>query len=216
MILIVDYGMGNLRSVAKAFELYHHDVKITSNPRDLYKAKAVVLPGDGAFAMAMENIKNQGWLKPLKNHIESNGYFMGICLGFQLLAERSFEFGETPGLGVARGKVVKFPNSELKIPHLGWNEVKLHGKSKFLKGIPSGSYFYFIHSYRLFLEDSSWLLGSSHYGDEFPCIIGQGNAIATQFHPEKSHKMGLKIIENFVQESCSSKKKTIDYLKEQR
>jgi len=203
MISIIDYGMGNLRSVAKAFELYHDNVRIINTPKDILKSKALVLPGDGAFAMAMENLEEQGWLKPLKEYIAGDNYFMGICLGYQLLFTRSCEFGDTDGLGLIEGDVIKFDDTSLKVPHMGWNQVKLHGNSKFMKGIPDNSYFYFIHSFHPSLNDNSWLIGSAEYGIEFPCIVGKNNIIATQFHPEKSHKFGLKIIENFVKESAS-------------
>jgi len=201
MIAIVDYGMGNLRSVAKAFELFYDDVKVTREPSDIENSKAVVLPGDGAFAMAMEHLDEQGWLDPLKKHISENKYFMGICLGYQLLFYNSTEFGYTDGMGIIDGDVVKFSDKTLKVPHMGWNQVEIHGSSKFMNGVPDKSYFYFIHSFHPFLRDESWLVGSSNYGIDFPCIVGKGNVIATQFHPEKSHKYGLKIVENFVRES---------------
>lgn len=201
MITIIDYGMGNLRSVAKAFELFHDNISISQNPEDLKNSKAVVLPGDGAFAMAMDNLEKTGWLEPLKEYISQDNYFMGVCLGYQLLFSTSEEFGDTEGMGIVNGDVVKFRDNNLKVPHMGWNQVRLHNESKFMNGIPDMSYFYFIHSYHPENIDDSWLIGSADYGTNFPCIVGKGNIIATQFHPEKSHNVGLKIIENFVRES---------------
>ena len=198
MITIVDYGMGNLRSVAKAFELFHDDVVISSDPRSLEKSDGVVLPGDGAFAMAMENLHEMGWIDPLKEYILNDRYFMGVCLGYQLLFSDSEEFGSTGGLGIIPGSVIKFRDNSLKIPHMGWNQVKIIRESKFLQEVPDMSYFYFIHSFHPEMTQSEWTIGVSEYGTSFPCIVGKGNVIATQFHPEKSHKFGLKIVENFV------------------
>ncbi len=202
MITVIDYGMGNLRSVVKAFELYSDSVRISQDPSDLKTSKAVVLPGDGAFAMAMENFKKAGWIDAIRDYISSGGYFMGICLGFQLLFSTSEEFGKSEGLNVIEGDVVRFNSDTLKVPHMGWNTVSFRKKSKFFEGIPDSSYFYFIHSYYPEVHDEKWIAGESEYGLKFPCIVSDGNLIATQFHPEKSHTNGLKIIENFVRLSC--------------
>ncbi len=198
MITVVDYGMGNLRSVVKAIELYSTNVTVSSDPSSVSDSEAIILPGDGAFAMAMENLHKSGWVEPLKNFIKNNGFFLGICLGYQLLFSGSEEFGNTEGLNVIPGQVVKFKTEGLKVPHMGWNQVKLSGYSRFMQNIPDESYFYFIHSYHPVLEDKSWLIGEADYGVKFPCIVGKGNVIATQFHPEKSHRFGLEIVENFV------------------
>lgn len=198
MITVIDYGMGNIRSVVKAIELYTHDVKVSSDPLSLNESDAVVLPGDGAFAMAMKNLHDMGWVDPLKEFIDSRGHFLGICLGYQLLFSGSEEFGESEGLNIVPGRVIKFRSDSLKIPHMGWNQVNFTGESDFIKGIPDNSYFYFIHSYHPVLEDDSWEIGTADYGVKFPCVIGKENMMATQFHPEKSHMYGLKIIENFV------------------
>ena len=198
MITVVDYGMGNIRSVVKAIELYTDDVRVSSDPRSIGESRAVVLPGDGAFAMAMKNLNEMGWVDPLKEFINSKGYFLGICLGYQLLFSGSEEFGDSKGLNIVPGRVIKFRSHSLKVPHMGWNQVNLTGQSAFMEGIPDKSYFYFIHSYHPVLEDDSWEVGRADYGEKFPCIIGKDNMMATQFHPEKSHKYGLKIIENFV------------------
>jgi len=198
MISVIDYGMGNLRSVVKAVEKYTDQVQITSDPADIERSDALIMPGDGAFGMAMKHLDEMGWIDPLKEFIAADGYFFGICLGYQLLFSSSEEFGHSEGLDVVPGKVVKFKGQGLKVPHMGWNSVKLVNESKFLKDIPDESYFYFIHSYYPELEDRDWLLGEVEYGNSFPCIVGRNNMIATQFHPEKSHKFGLKIVENFV------------------
>ncbi len=203
MITVIDYGMGNLRSVVKAIEKYTGDVRISGDPGSISTSRALVMPGDGAFGTAMEHLRQMGWVKPLVDFIAHGGYFFGICLGFQLLFSSSDEFGFHDGLGIIKGHVKKFNSPELKVPHMGWNNVELKGNSKFLEGIESHSFFYFIHSYYPEIDDHSWSLGEVDYGVTFPCIVGKDNIIATQFHPEKSHKVGLKIVENFVRHSCS-------------
>jgi len=197
MITVIDYGMGNLRSVTKAFELYTDEVVVSSNPDSIYESAGIVLPGDGAFPQAMENLEKNNWIKPLKDYIKNDGFFLGICLGYQLLFSGSDEFSYTPGLDIIPGKVVKFQSDVLKIPHMGWNQVKFKKDSLFLKGIDDLTYFYFIHSYYPRIDDPDWIIGTSEYGSVFPCIVGKKNLIASQFHPEKSHNSGLKIIENF-------------------
>lgn len=205
MIVVIDYGMGNLRSVSKAFELYTDKVIVSSDPASLEKAKGVILPGDGAFAMAMDNLTKAGWISPLKQYINSGGYFMGICLGYQLLFSSSEEFGFSKGLDIIPGRVVRFPEADLKVPHMGWNSISLSKESVFLKGVPDGSYFYFIHSFYPVLDDSSWEIASVDYGVKFPCMVGKGNIFASQCHPEKSHNNGLKIVQNFINEVYCSK-----------
>jgi glutamine amidotransferase len=202
MITVIDYGMGNIRSVVKAVEKYTADVRVSNNPESIKTSKALIMPGDGAFGMAMEHLKQMGWIEPLNEFIASGGYFFGICLGFQLLFSSSDEFGFHKGLNIIPGHVKKFSYPGLKVPHMGWNNVELKGKSKFLNGIDTLSYFYFIHSYYPVIEDHSLSLGEVNYGETFSCIVGKDNMIATQFHPEKSHKVGLKIVENFVRYAC--------------
>lgn len=200
MIYVIDYGVGNLRSVLKAFELYTDQVRLTTDPASLEKADGIVLPGDGAFAEAMVNLTDAGWIDPLGKYLSAGGFFMGICLGYQLLFSSSEEFGFTRGLNVIPGRVVRFNDEGLKVPHMGWNCIKYSRPSKFFNGIPDGNYFYFIHSYHPVLDDDSWEIATSEYGVKFPCVVGKNNIIATQFHPEKSHNYGLKIVENFVKE----------------
>jgi len=203
VITVIDYGMGNLRSVVKAVEKYTGDVRVSQDPASIASSAALVLPGDGAFKMAMEHLNSMGWTGPLKEYIRGGGVFMGICLGFQLLFSRSEEFGESEGLDIIPGDVVKFRTPGLKVPHMGWNNVALRQESPYLDGVDSGSYFYFIHTYYPEVRDPAWVIGEAEYGVTFPCIVGKGNVIATQFHPEKSHHVGLKIIENFVRKACS-------------
>ncbi len=202
MITVIDYGMGNLRSVEKAVEHYTPDVRISEDPASIASSKGIILPGDGAFAMAMQHLRDRGWVGPLTDYIRGGGFFMGICLGFQLLFSRSEEFGDTEGLGIIPGDVVKFNTPGLKVPHMGWNSVSFRRAHPFLDGVESGSYFYFIHTFYPEVRDDSWILGEAEYGVTFPCVVGKGNVIATQFHPEKSHRVGLKIVENFVRSVC--------------
>jgi len=198
MITVIDYGMGNIRSVVKAVERYTDKVRVSQNPSSIDTSDALIMPGDGAFGHAMENLNKSEWVDPLKDFIRNNGYFLGICLGYQLMFSTSEEFGFHKGLDIIHGDVVKFNTPGLKVPHMGWNEVEISGNSKFLEGINSPSYFYFIHTYYPVISDREWILGEVEYGVRFPCIVGKGNIIATQFHPEKSHNIGLQIIDNFV------------------
>lgn len=203
MITIIDYGMGNLRSVAKAVEIFTDRVQISSDPESIKESYALILPGDGAFGAAMENLQKGGWVGPLKKFIDDGGHFLGICLGYQLLFDSSEEFGTHAGLGVIPGKVVKFDDTHHKVPHMGWNQVSLKHHNKFMKGIDDNTYFYFIHTYYPVPADDKWIVGQANYDGDFTCIVGRNNAIATQFHPEKSHRAGLQIIKNFVEEACS-------------
>lgn len=202
MITVIDYGMGNLRSVTKAVELFTRDVRISSDPKCVDDSSALIMPGDGAFGMAMSHLTERGWIDPIKDFIKRGGHFFGICLGFQLLFSMSEEFGSHNGLDLISGEVIRFPGNGLKVPHMGWNRVHLTMESRFLRGIETDSYFYFIHSYYPRINDTSWVIGEADYGKMFPCIVGRGNLIATQFHPEKSHSAGLRIIENFVSSLC--------------
>ena len=202
MITVIDYGMGNLRSVVKAVEKYTAAVRVSDDPASIRDSKALIMPGDGAFGMAMENLKSGGWIEPLLEYLRGDGYFLGICLGFQLLFSTSEEYGHHRGLGLIPGSVVKFSDRSLKVPHMGWNTVELVSGSRYLAGVESDSHFYFIHSYYPEISDRSWIVGQVSYGTTFPCIVGRGNIIATQFHPEKSHTVGMRIVENFVRAAC--------------
>ncbi len=202
MITVIDYGMGNIRSVVKAIEKFTDRVAVSADPSSVEKSDGLVMPGDGAFGMAMENLTSRGWIEPIHDFIDRGGHFFGICLGFQLLFSSSEEFGSHRGLGIIPGEVVRFSEDDLKVPHMGWNTVDLIKGAPAFADIPTGSYFYFIHSYYPEVRDRSWVIGEVEYGKPFPCIVGKGNVVATQFHPEKSHTVGLKIIGNFVRGLC--------------
>lgn len=197
MIVIVDYGMGNLPNVKRALNLYSEDVVISSDIEIIKKADKILLPGVGAFGDAMRNIDKLGMREVL---VEASKIkpFLGICLGMHLLFEGSEEDSSEKGLGIIKGSVKKFKDIELKVPEIGWNSVKKPKESKILKGLADGSYFYFVHSYHVVPEEEV-AAGVTEYGYEFVSVIEKGNIMATQFHPEKSHDEGLKILKNFVE-----------------
>ena len=197
MIAIVDYDMGNLRSVQKGFEKVGASATITRDRGVIASASALVLPGVGAFGVCMEKLESYGLITPIKEFIASGKPFLGICLGLQLLFEESEEFGSKKGLSVLKGKVLRFPAGGLKVPHMGWNNVDLQKKSRLMEGVKDGSYFYFVHSY--YVEPLNGVtLGTTGYGLTFCSAVEKDNVFATQFHPEKSQKAGLKILENFA------------------
>ncbi len=196
MLLLIDYGMGNLRSVSKALEKVGFSVKVSSDPEEVKRAEVLVLPGVGAFRDAMENLKKLGLLKEILRHIEKGKPYMGICLGLQLLFERSYEFGETEGFGVLEGEVVLLP-PKVKVPHIGWNQLWRQKPSDLLNGIKDGEYFYFVHSYHVVPKRRDIVLTTTDYGIDFVSSIEYENIFAVQFHPEKSQKAGLRLLENF-------------------
>jgi len=196
MLLLIDYGMGNLRSVSKALEKVGFSVKVSSDPEEVKKAEVLVLPGVGAFRDAMENLRKLGLLKEILRHIERGKPYMGICLGLQLLFERSYEFGETEGFGVLEGEVVLLP-PKVKVPHIGWNQLWRQKPSDLLNGIKEGEYFYFVHSYHVVPKRQDIILTTTDYGVDFVSSIEYENIFAVQFHPEKSQKAGLRLLENF-------------------
>ena len=197
MIAIVDYGRGNLGSVEKAFVRVGIPAVVTQDPAVVDEAEAVVLPGDGAFHDAMSNLQTLGLLAPLRACFESERPFLGICLGYQLLFTESEEFGQGKGLDVIPGAVRRFP-SNLKVPHMGWNQVEHRGTLEIFDGIPSGANFYFVHSYYPETTDTSLQVASCTYGITFPAAVGRGRLFATQFHPEKSQRWGIRLLENFA------------------
>lgn len=200
MIALVDYGMGNIRSVSKAIEAVGGEVFITQNPEEIRKAKAIVLPGVGAFRDCMSNLTELGILDTVREEILKGKPYLGICLGMQILFTESEEFGVCKGLDLIRGRVTRFKlPQEYKIPHMGWNTVVFKKKSKLLSDISNNSYFYFVHSYYVVPEESNFVGGVTEYGLEFTSMIIYENIFATQFHPEKSQKMGLKLLSNFIQ-----------------
>ena len=197
MIAVIDYGRGNLGSVENALERLGMRAVVTQDPRVVEDARALVLPGDGAFHDAMSNLQSLGLLEPLKAALDEGRPFLGICLGYQLLFTESEEFGQGKGLDVIPGTVRRFPGG-LKVPHMGWNTVEHRGDLRIFDGIPSGAHFYFVHSYYPSATDPSLPSATCTYGVTFPAAVGRGTLFATQFHPEKSQRWGLKLLENFA------------------
>ncbi|MFP6602055.1 MAG: imidazole glycerol phosphate synthase subunit HisH [Pirellulaceae bacterium] len=198
MIAIIDYQMGNLRSVQKGFEKIGQEAQIVSDPQQLKAATKVVLPGVGAFGDAMQELTQRGFVDPLREWLEQDRPFLGICLGLQLLFDRSFEGGEHRGLGVLAGEVLRFDvPAPLKVPHMGWNELQLQKPAPILEGINSGDHLYFVHSYYVAPEDREVVAVEADYGGPFCAMVWRGQLFATQFHPEKSQQVGLQILENF-------------------
>ncbi len=204
MIGIIDYGMGNLRSVQKAFERYGADARIITTQAEVCQADKVVLPGVGAFGEAIQHLRDRGLVDSIRKSIEKGKPFLGICLGLQMLFDVSYEDGEYEGLGIIPGKVVRFdwtgrPEATgLKIPHMGWNQLNWTRPCPVLKDLNSGEWFYFVHSYYVVPTDPSIICGQCEYGGTFTGMIWKDNMMAVQFHPEKSQRAGLKIIENFA------------------
>ena len=198
MIAVIDYGRGNLGSVEKAFGRLGMRAVVTEDPRVVEDAEAVVLPGDGAFHDAMANLGTRGLLDPVRATIERSRPFLGICLGYQLLFSTSEEFGEGRGLDVVPGAVRRLPAGR-KIPHMGWNRVEYAGELRLFEGIPSGAHFYFVHSYYPDARSKPDLhVAWCDYGVRFAAAIEVGRIYATQFHPEKSQRWGLRMLENFA------------------
>jgi imidazole glycerol-phosphate synthase subunit HisH len=200
MIAIIDYGMGNLRSVQKAFERAGHTVTITDDAAVLADATKVVLPGVGAFRDAIAALRSRQLVEPIRAAIAAGKPFLGICLGLQLLFDRSFEDGQYEGLGVVPGEVVRFEVPvEFKVPHMGWNQVRFRQRAPIFTGIEDGAYFYFVHSYYVVPRDPSVIATETDYPQPFCSSIWRGNLFATQFHPEKSQEAGLRVLKNFAE-----------------
>ena len=199
MIAIIDYGRGNLGSVEKAFERVGIPATVTQDPRAVDEADAVVLPGDGAFHDAMSNLAARNLIEPVRRALDGTRHFLGICLGYQLLFSTSEEFGDGRGLDVIPGVVRRFPRGR-KVPHMGWNRLEHDGTMAILAGIPSGAHFYFVHSYfpELSAPAADLRLAHCDYGVRFPAAVQRGRIHATQFHPEKSQRWGIRLLENFA------------------
>jgi len=196
MIAIIDYGMGNLRSVHKAFEAVGAKAQITHNADDILKADKVVLPGVGAMGPAMQKLQELALIGVIRQVIQDGKPFLGICLGMQLLFESSSEGGFSEGLKIFKGSVERF--SGLKVPHMGWNQVKIQpAGSQMFKGLSSGENVYFCHSYFVKPQDAGLIAGITNYGNDFVSAVIRGNIWGVQFHPEKSQKSGLQILKNF-------------------
>ncbi len=223
MIAIIDYGMGNLRSVEKAFEKVGFDAVVTDKPEIIENADKIVLPGVGAFKDAKDGLQERNLIEPIKTHIKQNKLFLGICLGLHLLFTRSHEDGEHEGLNIIPGKVVRFKadrlninntgeqkedvekfkalsvvnNQKLKIPHMGWNTIQAKKEVPILRGLPSDPYMYFVHSYFVVPDRDEVVAAETEYGVPFVSMISIDNIFAMQFHPEKSQQYGLTILKNF-------------------
>ena len=205
MIAVIDYGMGNLRSVQKALEFVGAKVIVTHDPHLILNADSVVLPGVGAFKDCMVNLNKLNLIDPIRKFIDSGKPFLGICLGLQVLFEESEEYGPVAGLGILPGKVVKFIDGssgerkgpQMKIPHMGWNQIEIKKNAPLFEGLGDSPYFYFVHSYYVVPGDPEMIATVTHYGIEFVSGIQHKNIYAFQFHPEKSQTVGLSILERF-------------------
>jgi len=197
MIAIIDYGMGNLRSVQRAFEYVGAEAIVTAHRETIEAASAVVLPGVGAFGKAMSNLERAGLTDVIRQAIAQGRPFLGICLGLQLLFEESDEIGQHRGLSVFDGKVKRFEVG-LKVPQIGWNQIHIQQASSLLEGVADGSYAYFVHSYYVAPADPEIVLAITDYEIDYASIIGQDNVFGIQFHPEKSQAVGLRILRNFT------------------
>ncbi len=199
MIVIVDYGMGNLRSVQKGFERVGAEACISGDPRVVAQAQKVVLPGVGAFRDAIAELKRCDMVEPLMETVAANKPFLGICLGLQLLFDVSYEDGQWEGLGILPGKVVRFEiPATFKVPHMGWNQALIRRPAPLLQGIEQDAYFYFVHSYYVVPDDPNVVAIETDYGAPFCAMVWRDNLYATQFHPEKSQRNGMRILENFA------------------
>lgn len=199
MIGIIDYGMGNLRSVQKACERLGASAAICRTPRELEGIDKWILPGVGAFRDAIAALRQQGFEDPLRDHIAQGRPLLGICLGLQLLFETSYEDGEYTGLGIIPGEVVRFPSQpDLKIPHMGWNTLQIERPNPLTQGLADGDHVYFVHSYYVVPRDESVVATRTEHGVPFVSMIARGNLFATQFHPEKSQSVGLRLLENYA------------------
>jgi glutamine amidotransferase len=198
MIAIIDYGMGNLRSVQKGLERVGFEALVTRDVGEIQSARGVVLPGVGAFSACMENLAKFELIEPIRKIVRGHKPFLGICLGFQLLFSESEEFGKQKGLDLFPGRVVGFHADEtLKVPHMGWNRIDKRKDSPFLEGISSGDYVYFVHSYYVLPDDNEIVATTTDYGKSFVSSIATDRLFACQFHPEKSQELGLRILTNF-------------------
>jgi glutamine amidotransferase len=196
-VVVVDYGAGNLRSVARAVAHAGHDPVVTSDPREVSAAGYLIVPGVGAAADTMRNLKASGMVEPVRDYIASGKPFFGVCMGQQALLTLSEEGGEHPCLDIIPGRVKKLAPGQ-KIPHMGWNTVRQVQLHPIFEGIPDDSYFYFVHSYAPHPDEAGVVIGETEYTETFASVLAKDNIVATQFHPEKSGEMGLKMYANFL------------------
>ena len=198
MISIIDYGAGNLQSVEKALRHIGCDCQVTADPGRLLASDAAVLPGVGSFGDAMDQLRSRGLEEPIHRFVESGKPFLGICLGLQILFEESQESPGVKGLGLLKGKILRLPKeSGLKIPHIGWNSLEVKNREGLFAGLPEAPYVYFVHAYYLRAEEDV-VTATAEYGATIHAAVRKGNLMACQFHPEKSGKTGLAILENFA------------------
>ena len=200
MIAIIDYDAGNIKIVENALQKLGADVVITKDAKEILQADKVILPGVGAFGDAMANLKKSGLDKVIYEVVEKGTPFLGICLGLQLLFERSDETPGVAGLGILKGEILRIPDKDdLKIPHMGWNSLHLQNQGRLFQGLPKQSYVYFVHSYYLKAEDEQIVKATTDYSVNIHASVEKGNVFACQFHPEKSSDVGLQILKNFVE-----------------
>ena len=203
MIVLIDYGLGNLRSVQKAFEHLGTQITLTSDPEQVARADKLILPGVGAFSAGMAGLRQRGLIEPIKQAVRAGVPFIGICLGMQLLFDESEEVGQgfqpEKGLGLLPGQVVLMRGKSLLVPHMGWNQIQPVRDSLLLRGVAPGAYAYFVHSYICMPAEAGIVLATSDYGGEFASVVGAGNVWGIQFHPEKSQRTGLQVLRNFVE-----------------
>ena len=199
MIAIIDYDAGNIKSVEKALKRLGQEVKVTRDREEILYADKVILPGVGSFGDAMEKLVNYGLKDVIYEVVDKKIPFLGICLGMQLLFERSDETPGVDGLGILKGEILRIPEtSGLKIPHMGWNSLEFHGNGKLFKGLPSEPYVYFVHSYYLKAEEEEIVTATAEYGTCIHASVEKGQVFGCQFHPEKSSDIGIQILQNFV------------------
>lgn len=197
MIVVVDYGMGNLKSVLNAFSRLGADITVSGDPGAVETASAIVVPGVGAFGKCMENLERKGLAPAIKEHVRKGKRYLGICLGMQVLFESSEEAPGVQGLGILRGSVPRFTGS-MKVPHMGWNSIDILKESAIFKGVGSGAFFYFVHSYYCAPTDRSAIATTTDYNGPFTSSVEMGALFACQFHPEKSQQVGLQLLRNFL------------------
>ncbi len=198
-IVMIDYGAGNIRSAFKAFEHLGADIELTSDPRRVLKGDKLVLPGVGAFGAGMAELRRRDLEDPIHEAVGRGIPLLGICIGMQYLFETSDEMGQHTGLGLIPGRVTRFePSPDHKVPHMGWNQLHHDQTHPLLKGVDSGAYCYFVHSYYCIPTQPEDSVATTDYGRDFCAIVGRGNIFGLQFHPEKSHTIGLRILQNFI------------------
>lgn len=198
MISIVDYGAGNLRSVKNAFLYLGASVRIASSPEHLEDVEKIVLPGVGAFGQGMKALRDKDFVRPIRQAVQKGIPLLGICLGLQYLFESSDEMGQHKGLGLIPGHVTRFPDTGLKVPHIGWNSLDFKQKHPLISGLPEKSYAYFVHSYYVIPDEENDVIANTQYGIRFGSIVARDNIFGIQCHPEKSQSVGLRILKNFI------------------